>query len=193
VYDVPVPEADARLDLGKIGSAELDLVVGRAVQRAMAPADRITVWRALGAPLIKKVDLGGTVTAAQAGLSTPTAYFAFAAHPQTGRLWSVRKVVVTATGAGPFASALANVTAAIFVTQGGLVANNANPPPGQDADQTSFSLPTTQFYSTHQLWVRGGEWLVVGIQGSGVTTGLTLNGHARVVEIDDSPEYVMTL
>ncbi len=188
-----MPELDTKLDLGRIGSAELDLIIGKAVQKAMAPPDRMALWRSLGAPLIKRVDVGGTVTAAQAGLAPATAYFAFAARPQVGRLWSVRKVVVTATGGGPFAAALANVAAAIFVTQGGFVGQNANPPPGQDADQTNFSLPSTQFYSTHQLWVRGGEWLVVGVQGTGVTTGLVVNGHARVVEIDDSPEFLMSL
>lgn len=201
-WGAPILPGVAELDLiAKVPGfeAELDLAIGRAMKTAMATPDRMQLWRSLGSPVPKRVDVAGTVTAAQAGLATPTAYFAWAAKPQSGRIWSVRKIVLQA-GSPPItnvpfsASAISNLTAAVFVGQGGMVAAGAgfNPSP-QDVDQTSVTLPTTQFYSTHQLWVRGGEWLVVGIQGPAVVTGFQVWGHARVVEIDDSPEFLMTL
>ena len=193
-----MPELDIVLDSGgRLGKAELDLIIGRTVQKVMSPPDRMTLWRQLGAPIVKRVGVAGTVIAAQAGLSTATAFFAFEARPQVGRMWSVRKVALMAGSPpvtnAPFASAIANLTAVIYTTQGGTTIGAGSAPPPQDTDQTAFSLPATQFYSTHQLWVRGGEWLVVGIQGSAVVTGFQIWGHARVVEIDDSPEFLMTL
>lgn len=188
-----MPELDTKLDLGRIGSAELDLIIGRTVQKVMSPPDRMTLWRQLGAPIAKRVDFRGAATAAQAGLATPQAFFPFAAQPQVGRMWSVRKVVVLASSAGPFAAALANVTGVIFVTQGGSAASITSPPSNYDAEQTNFTIPTTQFYATHQMWVRGGEWLVVGVQGSGVVSTISFGGHAQVIEVDDSPEFLLTL
>ena len=195
-----MPELDVKLDLGSLGSAELDLIAGAVAQKMKQPMsreDRATLWRQLGAPVVKRVGVAGTVTAAQAGLSTATAFFAFEIRPQVGRMWSVRKVALMAGSPpvtnAPFAAAISNLTAVIYTTQGGTVIGAGSAPPPQDSDQTAFSLPATQFYSTHQLWVRGGEWLVVGIQGSAVVTGFQVWGHARVVEIDDSPEFLMTL
>lgn len=191
-----MPELDTKLDLGSVGSAELDLILG-AAKKVMAPADRAILHRQLGAPLVKRVGVAGTVTAAQAALGTPTAFFGFEARPQTGRLWSVRKIALMAGSPPvtnqPFAAAIASLTAVVYITQGGTAIGAGSGPPPQDTDQTAFSLPATQFYSTHQLWVRGGEWLVVGIQGAAVVTGFQVWGHARVVEIDDSPELLMTL
>jgi hypothetical protein len=190
-------ELDTKLDLGSLGSAELDLLIGKAVAKAMTPPDRQTLWRALGAPLVKRVDVSGTVTAAQAGLSPATAYFAFTPpKPFTGRLWSIRKFMLQATGAGPFASAaLSNVQGALFITgqPGSALANLSQDAPNLDADVVSFTLPTVQYFSTHQLWLRGTDSLVVAIQGTGVTQGLQIWGHARVVEIDDSPEFLLAL
>lgn len=174
-------------------AAELDLVVGRAVRQAMPTADRVQLWRDAGGPLVRPIEFSGTVNAAQAGLATPTAYFAFADNPNTGRMWSVRKLVVVATGAGPFSSALANVTAALFITQGGISTLAGQKPSDIDCDQTSFTVPTTQFFSTHQLWVRGGEWAVMGFQGSGVTSGVQFWGRMRVIEIDDDPRFLLDL
>jgi hypothetical protein len=146
--------------------------------------------------LAKRVDFSGTVSAAQAALATPTAYFAFSPpRPFTGRLWSVRKVVILATGAGPFAAALANVTAVIFVT-GQPVAGLANvgqDAPAIDADVTNVAIPTTQFFAPNQLGIRGTDSLVIGVQGIGVTAGFQVWGHARLIEVDDSPEFILSL
>lgn len=181
-------------------SAELDVVVGRAIKQAMANDDRAVRWRAAAAPLAKRVTFSGKVTAAQAGLGTPTAFFNFDIRPQVGRLWSVRKVVVLSSGTGgaavgtdPFAAALSNVTAAIFTTGQPVQGEPGQGPPLIDADQVNFTIPATQFYSTHQIWVRGNEWLVVGVQGSGVVAGLNIYGHARVIEIDDDPAFLLSL
>ena len=177
-------------------AAELDIVVGRAVRAALPAEDRTTRWRARGSPLARRVDMSGTVTAAQAGLPTPTAFFVFAVPVlQSGRLWSVRKVVVQATGAGPFAGALANVTAALFVTgQSGMgLANLSLDTPNIDCAQVSFTLPTTQFFGAHQITVRSSDDLVLGIQGSGVTSGLQVFGYAQALEIDDDAAYLLDL
>lgn len=200
LYYPTVAELDALVQIPGL-SAELDIVVGKAVRQAMAGPmsreQRMQLWRSLGAPVIKRVDMAGTVTAAQAGLSTAAAYFAWPARPQTGRLWSVRKIQLQAgsppVNNGPFTASIANLTAAIFVTSAGLTGEAGLQPSPQDCDQTGFTLPNTQFYSTHQLWVRGGEFLAVGIEGTAVVTGFQVFGQARVVEIDDSPELLMTL
>jgi hypothetical protein len=305
----------AELDiLAKAGplSAELDLVAGAAKKGA---EQAVNEWRMGGSPVIKRVDVSGKVTAAQAGLATPTAFFPFMTRPQTGRLWEVKKVVLQATGATAFAtsgisttattfsnnnqttapgsfSVLASVnppagnyrvvieigfgagtpvaadgnnwrlqsqgltvsdklwaplvangtgplttyvfdnvqadgsnaivltnpvagtggvqyvsnieatlipgtgatSAALFVTgQPGGLANLSQNAPNQDVDVTGLTLPVTQFFSSHQLWVRGNDWLVAGFQGAGLTTGLTIQGHARVIEIDDDPRFLTLL
>jgi hypothetical protein len=184
-------ELDVKATVGTL-SAELDLIAG-AVKKGVEQA--VTVWRAGGSPVAKRMDVSGTVTAAQAGLATPTAFFAWSIRPQVGRLWSIRKIVLQATGGTAFsASALANVTAAIFVTgQPGGGAALANNPPFQDADVTGLTFPTTQYFSANQLWVRGQEWLVVGIQGTGVTAGLQVQGTARGIEIDDNPIFLLDI
>lgn len=191
-----VAELDVMLGVPGV-SAELDLVVGRAVGKAMATEDRVKRWREAGSPTNRRINLSGTVTAAQAGLSTATAFFPFEISPQTGRMWSVRKVALMAGSPPvtnqPFASAISNLNAVLYVTQGGVAAAAGTGPPVQDADQTSFTLPNTQFYSTHQLWIRGGEWLVVGVQGTAVVQGFQVWGHARVIEIDDDPRYLLDL
>lgn len=185
-------ELDVKASLGSV-SAELDLIAG-AVEKGYARA--VTVWRQQGAWLDKRVDFSGTVTAAQAGLSTPTAFFTFTPDsPFTGRFWMVRKIVIQAGTANAFTStSLANVVAAIFITGqlGGPAALSQNAPL-QDADVFPLTIPTTQFFSTHQLWVRGNDSLVIGIQGSGVVAGLQIFGHARVTELDDDPKYLPDL
>jgi len=173
-------------------SAELDVVVGRSVRQALATPDRAQRWRDAGSPLSRTAECSGTPNAAQAGLATPTAFFPFATGPVTGRLWSVRKLVVLATTAGPFASALANVTAALFISQQGS-ALPAQGLPAIDCDQTSFTIPNTQFYSTHQAWIRGGEWPILGVQGSGVTASVGFFARMRVLEIDDDPRFLLDL
>jgi hypothetical protein len=185
-------ELDVKANIGN-AQVELDLVAG-AVKKGMA--DAMQSWRKAGAPLVKRVDFSGTVTAAQAGLTTATAFVTFSPDsPQVGRLWSVRKLVIQAGTATAFnSSALSNVTAVVFVTgqAGGIAALSQNPPL-QDADVTSLPVPTTQYFSANQLWVRGQDSLVIGIQGTGVVAGLQIFGHARVMEIDDDPGFLLDL
>lgn len=186
----------AELDIKAVAgpfSAELDLVAGAAQQGAIRGVEQATAeWHRQGNWLPRRFTFSGTVSAVQAGLATPTAYFPFDNRPFTGRYLSVRKIVIGTSS--PFAGAVANITAVIFVTtQPTGLANVSNNAPAIDADVTGLSLPTTQFFSSHQLWVRGGEWLVVGIQGSGVVAGVQVFGHARGVEIDDDPRFLPDL
>lgn len=177
-------------------AAELGLVIGDAVRKSLPTSDRVQRWREAGSPVVKTVNLSGTVTAAQAGLSPATAFFGFEYNAPSGRLWSVRKVALMASSppvsGSPFSAAVNNLTAVLYVTQGGSVSLNEGPPP-IDTDQTGFTLPQTQFYSANQLWVRGGEWLVLGIQGTAVVQGFQVFGRARVVEIDDDPRFLLDL
>lgn len=178
-------ELDIKASAGPF-SAELDLVAS-AVQKGFAEAAK--AWRRAGGPLDKRVDFSGTVSAGQAGLATPTAFFTFSPDgPQQGRLWSIRKIVIQASTSTAFsATALSNVEAVVFVT------GQTNNPPLQDAHVTNLPVPTTQFFSSHQLWIRNTDSLVVGIQGTGVTAGVQVFGHANVLEIDDDPTFLLDL
>jgi hypothetical protein len=141
----------------------------------------------------KRVTFSGTVSAAQAGLNPATAYFPFDIRPQTGRLWSARKLAIYAGTAGPFAATLANVTAAVFNT-GVPVSSAGQPLPAMDAEVPGLTIPTAQLFGAHMITVRGSnQWLVIGIQGTGVVSGLQVFGHAEVLEIDDDPDLLLSL
>lgn len=143
-------------------------------------------------PLGRQVTFSGTVTAAEAGLTPATAFFVFDTKPQSGRLWSVRKLVAMATGAGPFAANLANVTGALFLTSS--PSNNAAQPlPAMDCAVPQLTIPTSQVFGAHMVTVRGSKWLAFGVQGSGVTTGLQVFGYVDVLEIDDDADLLTVL
>jgi hypothetical protein len=185
---------DVKAQAGPL-SAELQLAIQQSIQAGIAgAAQSMLEWRRLGAPMNKRVEFSGTVTAAQAGLSPATAFFPITTTQHTNRLWSIRQITILAASAGPFAAALANVTAAIYATsQPGQVAAASYTPPNIDAIVTGLTIPTAQFFSSHQVQIRGSDQLVIGVQGTGVTTGLQIFGAVRLLEIDDDPGFLLSL
>lgn len=183
----------ARVDLavhipGAMG--EIDIATGDEVKQKVQEAlgNR---WEDTGHPVGKRSTFSGTVNAQQG--TNQIAYFGFDIHPQQGRLWSVRKLVIMGPSgnARPFSTtALANVTAAVYASAQPV---QATPVPDIDAAVTGLTIPTTQFFGPHQLTIRGQLWLSIGIQGTGVTQNLQVMGHMDGIEIDDDPRFLLDL
>jgi hypothetical protein len=174
---------------GAVGT--IDIATGKDVENAVVAG--LDAWKSTGHPVQKRSTFSGTVNAGQG--TNQLAYFPFDIHPQVGRLWSIRKIMIASPTARPFAtSALSQVTCAIFATgQPVGVAAGANPPPDIDAAVTGLTVPTTQFFAPHQITIRGALWLVIGFNGSGVSNGVAFFGHADLIEIDDDPRFLLDL
>lgn len=157
------------IDVGPL-SAALDVGIGKAVhdefeQRCLHPR-------------VRDVMFALTYTA-----TAPAAQYVVAGRPQSGRLWDVRKILVTTPQGGEFAATTADAYFCVYVS--------TSPTPGTgDLRFGPLSVPSTTTVGKHQLQVRGVPSLVVGIGGSGA---VTVQGLITVVEIDDNTEVLLGL
>lgn len=158
-------------------SAELDIATGAEVKEH---ADRIIDHLPKDLhPQIINIDQSGQLPAGGvAPLVIPMG------GPATGRIWSVRKVIVTGTDDH---TQIMNAACALYISR----AQFQGAPALTDLEVTGLLAPSTTTFGRHELTVTGPQAkLIALLSGTGVVALQQFLVQATIVEVDDDPSWL---